>query len=390
MVSPDGVAPGGRIHRRRAAAMAVLLPALVAGAVVATGYDGVTWLRGDCPYYYVTAVSLLEDHDLDLWNQLGGVVSIHDRQVALDRRDRLVPKHPPWMPLAAAPWIAVGGELGALVFNLSQYVVLLWLLWCLARRAAPPRSASMAAAATGCLTFLPHYVWNFSPDVFTTVLVLGAVCVLTRDRGRGSWAWEAVAGLLLGVAVASRPTFALVAVPAVVLLAPARGRDRFALLLGLAAPLVAAGALNAHLFGAPTTTAYDRIVHVVDGRVEIESHRGDFDLRMLPSGSRGQLVDRRRGLLWTSPITLVALLGLPWLWRRDRLVAAFVATSGAALFVAFSCYALWPTSHVGNRFLMPVVALAVVPLAALFAMARTPRRMVTSLRGRGNDRSDGP
>ena len=33
----------------------------------------------------------------------------------------------------------------------------------------------MAAAATGCLTFLPHYVWNFSPDVFATVLVLAAV-----------------------------------------------------------------------------------------------------------------------------------------------------------------------------------------------------------------------
>ncbi|HEX9670877.1 MAG TPA: hypothetical protein VGC93_15505, partial [Thermoanaerobaculia bacterium] len=74
---------------------------------------------------------------------------------------------------------------------------------------------------------------------------------------------------------------------------------------------------------------------------------------------------RRHGLLFTTPVTLVALTGLPLLARRRPRLALAVGWTAAALLLFFSRYELWYTSAYGNRFLLPVVALAALPLASL-------------------------
>jgi hypothetical protein len=43
-----------------------------------------------------------------------------------------------------------------------------------------------------------------------------------------------------------------------------------------------------------------------------------------------------------------------------------VAGTMLALFGFYSCYRLWAASHYGNRFLLPLVTLAALPLAAAF------------------------
>ena len=82
-------------------------------------------------------------------------------------------------------------------------------------------------------------------------------------------------------------------------------------------------------------------------------------------GSWGQLFDPVHGLVFSSPVTMVSFVGLFWLARRDRALAWYLGLSWLALFLVFATYDQWNSSHAGNRFLMPIVALAAIPLATL-------------------------
>ncbi len=163
--------------------IAVAVPAIVYIAVILARYDGQPYLRGDCQYYYYTAISVSVDHDLDLGNQLPPPMKRHSDDLALDKRGRLVPKHPVWMSLAALPLILVLGAPGALFFNLIQLLTLIFLTFVFARRYASNPAAAVAVMLTGVTSFLPHYVWNFSPDVFVTTLLMAALVTLPEDRG---------------------------------------------------------------------------------------------------------------------------------------------------------------------------------------------------------------
>ena len=76
------------------------MPTIVNLGIVARGYDGGPYLRGDCFYYYATAVSLWHDRDLDLGNQIPrGALSDN---LALSADGRIVPKHSILLPMVGA------------------------------------------------------------------------------------------------------------------------------------------------------------------------------------------------------------------------------------------------------------------------------------------------
>lgn len=359
-VEPSEQARSGRSVTVAIAAVALVV--LVYSAILMTGYDGKPYLRGDSQYYYYTALSLWLDSDLDLANQLPPPLVRHSTDISLDKNGRIVPKHPVWMSLAAQPLIVPLRAPGALLFNLLQLALLLFLIHQLAIRFATPTAAAVAVAATGTASFMPHYVWNFSPDIFVCLLLVAALVALT-DRSTQSAVLSFVAGTLMGIAGLAKFS-TLLAVPGVPLLLGKPLRPRLSyFVLGLALPLVAGGWLNDHLFGSPLITSYDRIAVIHDDNVSLHSQRSDFDLPLW-QGIWGQLTDRHHGLLFTSPVTLLSLLGIPALLRRHRSVALYVTATASAVFLFYSMYRPWSASHYGNRFLFPVVCLAAVPLAA--------------------------
>jgi hypothetical protein len=363
----------GSMVARRAAVYAA------AAGILWLGFDGYHYLRGDGEYYYLTARSLLDDADLDLTNQLGGLGPAHDTEVALAHDGRVVPKHPVLLPLAALPFIAALGMRGALVFNFVQLALLLFALYRLALRVARPSAAAAAVLLTGLGTVLPHYAWNFSPDIFAALLLAGALLVLPPARsptGTGSTPIDRralLAGVLLGLACTSK--FALVLfVPGIVLLcAPPRARTAAWVAAGLAVPLLALTLYQWHTFGSPVVTSYDRIAVLADGLWITRSQRADFTLPWR-AGARLLLFDRSHGLLWTSVLTLPSFLALALLARRQVALALYLGASSLALFFFYSTYRLWYTSHYGNRFLIPAIALMAIPLAA--ALDGVARRLV--------------
>ncbi len=191
--------------------VAVVVPALVFSIVVGSGYDGKPFLRGDCPYYVAAARSIVEDGELALGNQLWQPWHAHNTNVALDREGRFVPKHPLWLSVAVIPLLLLFGDQGALIFNLLQLLLLCGLMFVLARRVAGPWPSAVAVCLTATLSFLPHFAWNFSPDIFTAVLLLASLVVLPKDRaphlGR-----HIMAGVFLGLATTAKPSFALAAI----------------------------------------------------------------------------------------------------------------------------------------------------------------------------------
>jgi len=344
--------------RERVAAWALVagLTLGVASIHVYRLYEPYTFLIGDCPYYAQTALSILLDGDLDLRNQLRGGLEPHQRQVSLGARGEWYPKHPILMPLVTVPLVPLLGMKAFIVFNLLVLAALSVALYELARLAAGPAAAIGGSLGMIFGSFIILYDYNYSPDLFACVILTAAVHATLRERA-GS------AGLLAGLATFAR-TSNLFLVPITLAYTAWKRKSRGAILFIVAAslPLLAQAGLNFHMFGSPFTSPYMRILTLRNGEPAILSHLGDFNLPIW-EGIRGQLLDPEKGLLFTAPVLLLAAPGfVPWLKRRrDQALLCFVLAE--FLFLIFSSYRWWPTSHEGNRFLMPVLAFSAPALA---------------------------
>jgi len=344
------------------AATVILALAVIYGAIVATDYDGQPALRGDAWYYYLTAVSLLQDHDVDLANQLPGRAEDHSDQIALDRNGHFVPKHNIVLAILSLPAVALWGKDGAVIFNMLQLLLCLYALNLWSAAYSSPGAASLATFLVGVGSFAPHYVYNYSQDILASAFLLGAFISLDRRSERRIGAF--FGGVSFGIACVAKFPY-LIFFPALMFLLPLKPLRWVDFGVGIACPVALLLVYDTVMFGHPLITSYDRIAIFEAGAWHVATQRNDFSMATLPRGLVGQLLDRQHGLLWTSPITVPSLAGLVYLLRtRWRLGAALIATF-LLLYIFFSAYSFWDTSHYGNRFLFPIVVLSGLPLAML-------------------------
>ncbi|MCI0566625.1 MAG: hypothetical protein L0Z52_00360 [Acidobacteria bacterium] len=314
------------------------------------------FLIGDCPYYASATVSLWHDHDLNLENQLRGGLVVHERQLALGKGGEWYPKHPILMSLFSIPFYVAFGTAGFLLFNTLMMALLAVILWAICRLYVSPGTATAAVALVVGGSFLRAYLYDFSADVFSAMLVLGGVFLILK---RGNFA----GGLALGVSVLAKVTNLFISLLVLGLLFFRRPRmSVLAAGAGLLPGVALWMLLNFAMFGSPTTTGYDRTIVLQGGAMTTISHRGFFDLPLL-EGILGQLLDPRVGILTTSPLLLLALPGLVPLFRRHRWDGLLFLGISEFLFLLFSTYHWWFTSRYGPRFLMVPVALTAVPMA---------------------------
>ena len=355
--APGASASGRRLAGSRAAWLLLALMLIIFGVRAALQYRPLSYLVGDCPYYAMASVSMLYDGDLDLRNQLKGGLAVHGRQIALGEDGAWYPKHPLLMPLVSIPFLMAFGVPGFLIFNILVLALLALALMQLARTAAPPFTAAAAAFLLITGSFLRRFDYNYSPDLFATLVLVLAILLIIRGR-------DVAGGLLAGAAVAAKMTH-LFLVPIFLGYALwARGwRGGLRACCGAAGPLLALALLNLSLFGSPLTTSYDRNVVLEGDTVSTLSHRGLFDGDPI-KGLLAELFDLQHGLLTTAPVLFLALPGLVLLFRRRPREAVLYVVVGEFLLLLFATYRHWDTSHYGNRFLMPVIAVS-APAVAL-------------------------
>jgi hypothetical protein len=159
---------------------------------------------------------------------------------------------------------------------------------------------------------------------------------------------------LLGAALWVRPTHVIV-VPVFVVALLVREREKgwtaaIALAAGAGAGVVLLLWRNANLHGSPFDFGYPS---AAEGGKALNTFQTPFI-----TGFLGFLVSPGKSIFLFSPPILLAMLGLPRLWRRDRGLA-FVATAGPiAYLLFFVTYTQWEGGYCyGPRYLMPALAL---------------------------------
>ncbi len=359
----------------RVRAAVILAATLVQLAVVvpALRHSPEGFLHGDSYYYAAAAESVYRDGDLDLLNQcFPDAKSVDEVLPQLEapcgffgwaKGGYLTIKQSPLLGLAALPLYALFGPLGFLLFNV---IVLDLLLAGVATLGGGGPGAWVAALVALTTTPLIRFTFDFSPDLFLTALLVGALLAARGNR-------PLAAGLCAGLAVSAKLYVAVLLLP---VLALTLWQSPRALTL---VKVVAAGVVgllpglvcNTLQFGAPWVTGYERELHVVNGVVGLADHTSRFSQPPL-DGLLDLLLNPTVGLLRTAPLVALVPLAALLLARPGAVPGgrpAFAATLATAA-LTLALFAPYDGRHggseVGNRFLFPVIAcgFAVVGMAA--------------------------
>lgn len=381
----------GRRQRRVLAALGVVVAAWVAvGAGVRATYGART--TADEPQYLLSAISLAEDHDLDIADELAARrwVAFHapaelPRQTKPLAGGREVSPHDPLLPLLLAPAVAAGGWLGAKLELAALAGVLAALVaWVAHRRFGVP--FPVAAVGAGLFAAAPPiavYGTQVYPELPAAVAVTAAVAVVTGPtRRRQAWALAGLAGALAWLSVKYVPVAAtLAAVGGLRLL---RHRERAALRdLVVLAAVGAATYVAGHRLLYGGFTPYAAGDHFTAGEASVmglNPHWLGRSRRLV-----GLLVDRDFGLVpWAPAYLLVAPAVGALLRRRPPGWAALAAPLGVGWLVAtFAALTMhgwwWPGRQV--VVVLPCAALAVLWWVGTAGRRRRPLVAVAAVLG---------
>lgn len=360
-------------------------------------------LGSDGFYYFIQLRSLVMDGDLNFFNdcQLLGINTL--RATATGHM------HSPWPVGAALLWapffllahglslllglptdglgplhqalVCLGGILYATAGSLFAFLA--------ARRAAASVHARDATLFLLWASPAAYYIMvepsmSHALSLFTQGLALWLLTRSRPDDPARSFIWL---GLATGLATLVRFQDGLIAFPPLALLAWRVRRGELPL----------AGALTrALLFGLTlllTLTPQFVFWDIVYGSPLLIPH-GEGFLHWLGPRPLATLFSPRHGLLLWHPVFLVALAGLPLLWRRDRglaLAAGFVFL--AQLYVNSAVDQWWADASFGHRRFVSVLPWLTPALATLLERARAWRsagRPASDLASRETSRPASP
>jgi hypothetical protein len=326
--------------------------------------SGIDFIKGDSHYYRAVIVSLLEDGDLLLRNNIEATDPLNG-QLAVGKNG-LVPKHPIFMSLVSIPFYKVLGDRGLLLFNVIDCVILILLIFKLNRLFVNGLLACLTSVLYATATLLYNYVYNYSPDVFATVLIFAGLNLVLRKKYYSG-------ALFLGLSVFAKLPNAVLAGVALLYASwmilterpdethAAWHKNWLQLACALAffvIALVPFGYINYVLFGSPVITGYQRTAEhgAVAGEIQITDHVNKFNQPFF-TGALRLLLDPNSGILPTNPVLIFAFFGLLHLPKNAHRHSIYLIIAlCVAQFLTFAKYDDWQTSEFSNRFLMTFVA----------------------------------
>jgi len=379
---------GGRPPLGVVAAVAVAAAvAAGAGAAAPATYGART--TADEPQYLLSAISLAEDGDLDIADELAAerwrpfhAADLPEQTRPLPGGRRVSP-HDPLLPLLLVPGVALGGWLGAKLTLAALAGALAGLLaWtAVTRFGVPPRTAALTTGAFALSAPLATYGSQVYPELPAALAVTAAIAALTtrtRASPRGPDARGARWPLVVAGVVVALPWLAVKYAPVAAVLAGlclARlwREERRGTALALTGGLALAGVayLAIHQVVWTGWTPYASADHFADsGELGVVGFAPDYagrSRRLL-----GLLVDRSFGIAAWQPAWLLAVPAVAALAaRRPRGWAVLLAPLATgwlvATFVALTMHGWW----FPGRQVVVVLPAAVLAVAV---WASTPRR----------------
>ena len=379
--------PVGREHRGRPSPLALAMAAVAvwtfAAALPAIGARATygAHVSGDEPQYLTTAISIGEDFDLDISDEIDErrfepyhEINLNVQTIDLDDSGRRISPHDPLLPaLLALPmrlggWVAAKAALAALAAAAAAAT-----LWLAVRRFGV--GVGVGGLVVGAFYAAPPlvgYATQVYPEMPAALCVALGLAAVTGPLGRAGRALALVSIVALPwLSVKFVPVAAVLAVVLVVRLWPDRRRR---LVLGLLAVLAVAGAVyvvfHRSVYGG--WTAYATGDHFVDGELLVLGRDPDYlgrSRRLI-----GLLVDRGFGLAAWTPAYLLAVPALAALARRRppgwaALLAVFGAGYGVATWAALTMHGWWWP----GRQVVVVLPVAVAAVAVLADRLAAPR-----------------
>jgi hypothetical protein len=349
--------------------MRPLSPRLLLGAawafLVVVGLTYTLRLRvsGDEPHYLLMAQSLWREHDLDLrdnharedWREYtpGPIVPHY----AAPRADgRPFPAHSPGLPLLLAPLYALGGR-SLCVVALTLAAALLSLeMWRAGRRITGDDEAALLAWALALVPPVAFYSFEIYTEVPAALALAVALRLLLTGPGLGMGGAAAAALLASALPWLHLKMLPVALALAVVALFRLRGRARTGFFGVAVIMAVAFLAYYRAIFGVASPLAiYGGVPRDADGS----------PLRALV----GLALDRSFGLLPYAPVFLIALAAVGQLVRRRAWECLLV---GAAVLGPVLPWRMWWGGQCPPaRFLVPLVPVLALALAARLALSRT-------------------
>ncbi|MGH2776252.1 MAG: hypothetical protein ACRDJT_12580 [Actinomycetota bacterium] len=284
----------------------VSFAAAAAGIDVRATYGART--TGDEPYYLITAVTLWDDRDLDISDEIevGAFRAWHE--IPLDEQTKSlegggrVSPHDPLLPALLAPAVALGGWVGAkLVLAALAGVLAALIVWIAVRRfGVSVGAAGLTAGVFGASAPLAVYGNQVYPELPAALCVAVALAGLTGrpPKAGGLVALAAAISALPWLSVKYVPVAAILAVLGVIALWRA-GRRRA--LTGFIGALVLMGIafVLGHLQWYGGVTPYAVGDHFTSGEFSVIGNQPNYwgrARRLL-----GLLVDRNFGLVAWQP-----------------------------------------------------------------------------------------
>jgi hypothetical protein len=273
-------------------------------------------------------------------------------------------------PATAAGYADRIWQLG-LVGTVLPFVVMLLLVLVSVERLLPGVGGTTAVLlGTGTL-LLPFATLFFDHVLAATLGYAAFVVLLYHGDGPPRVARLALGGVLAGLAIVTELPLAIVAV-AVAGYACAGSqplRRVVAYSAGVLLGVVPLLLYNAWAFGSPLRLSYTNALEaeVGDGQPVVGANDEGFYGVGLPDPRAGlSLLLSEKGLAVVTPLAIVALAGLPLLWRRSRR-DALVCAAIPALFVAYNAgyYLPFGGQGPGPRFLVAAMPFLALPLACV-------------------------
>lgn len=289
----------------------------------------------------------------------------------------------PGQPLFAAPWYVIGHSVlvrfpgvpasasdmvlkAAACFSSAFFsaAVVAFLFLISNALGLDLRQSFFTAAIVGLATPVFAYSsWFYSEPLTTAFMVAAAYFVFARHIGELVPIRSAtIGGLLLGLAVFVRPVHAMAAA---VFFAALLLRDRAkaiwpALMLGIVSAMGLAALLlyNFHLFGNALDFGYPA---VAEGGKRLIG----FKTPIL-TGLYGFLLSPGKSIFLFAPPLILAIFGIPRLWRKDRGLATVAAMTLTVYLIFFVPYTQWEGGYcVGPRYVVPTLGLLCIALAPM-------------------------
>src|SRR5215216_2695284 len=327
-----------------------------------------SFLQGDSFYYRAVLDSLLNDGDLSLANNVP--TDPLNGQLAMGR-EGFVPKHPILMPLVSLPFYSLLGTPGLLLFNIFNSIILILLIFKLNCLFHSRSIAFITTILYATATLFLDYTYSYSPDVFSTLLLLGGLYFVLQ---KSFYAGMVLLGLSIFAKLPNAPlVFTILLFAGFMIWREHSEQDnskeqfRHKLAVTVTAIVIFILALvpyaytNYKLFGSPIVTGYQRTATADSaGQMLLVDHASKFNQPLL-KGMYISLFDPRNGILPTNPVVIMALLGVVRLRSiKPRDKAYLILLLCLIQFVLFAKYDEWYMSHFSNRFLMTFVALSSV------------------------------